>query len=39
MVPERIVVVDSLPRTPNDKYDRPQLTERAARLIGEAAEE
>jgi amino acid adenylation domain-containing protein len=39
MVPERIVVVDSLPRTPNDKYDRPRLTERAARLIGEAAEE
>jgi acyl-coenzyme A synthetase/AMP-(fatty) acid ligase len=35
MVPERIVVVDSLPRTPNDKYDRPLLTERAARLIGE----
>jgi len=35
MVPERIVVVDSLPRTPNDKYDRPRLTEQAARVIKE----
>jgi L-proline---[L-prolyl-carrier protein] ligase len=34
MVPERIIVVDSLPRTPNDKYDRPQLTKRAATMIG-----
>jgi amino acid adenylation domain-containing protein len=34
MVPERIVVVDSLPRTPNDKYDRPQLAQRAATMIG-----
>jgi L-proline---[L-prolyl-carrier protein] ligase len=33
MVPERIVVMDSLPRTPNDKYDRPRLTERAGRMI------
>jgi acyl-coenzyme A synthetase/AMP-(fatty) acid ligase len=33
MVPERIVVLDSLPRTANDKYDRPLLAERAARMI------
>ena len=33
MVPDPIVVVDSLPRTPNDKYDRPRLTEQAARMI------
>ena len=33
MVPDPIVVVDSLPRTPNDKYDRPRLTEEAARMI------
>jgi L-proline---[L-prolyl-carrier protein] ligase len=39
MVPERIVVVDSLPRTPNDKYDRPRLTERAARLIEETGKD
>jgi amino acid adenylation domain-containing protein len=39
MVPEPIVVVDSLPRTPNDKYDRPQLTERAARIIKERRED
>jgi L-proline---[L-prolyl-carrier protein] ligase len=38
MVPERIVVVDSLPRTPNDKYDRRQLTERAALMIRGAGE-
>ena len=36
MVPEPIVVVDSLPRTPNDKYDRPRLTEQAARMIERA---
>jgi acyl-CoA synthetase (AMP-forming)/AMP-acid ligase II len=36
MVPEQIVVVDALPRTPNDKYDRPQLAERAAQMIQEA---
>jgi amino acid adenylation domain-containing protein len=35
MVPERIVVVDSLPRTPNDKYDRPRLTEQAGRMIAQ----
>lgn len=39
MVPERIVVVDSLPRTPNDKYDRPRLTERAARMIERTGED
>jgi amino acid adenylation domain-containing protein len=33
MVPEQIVVVDSLPRTPNDKYDRPALTRQAAGII------
>jgi L-proline---[L-prolyl-carrier protein] ligase len=35
MVPERIVVLESLPRTPNDKFDRPRLTEQAARVIEE----
>jgi acyl-CoA synthetase (AMP-forming)/AMP-acid ligase II len=35
MVPERIVLLESLPRTPNDKYDRPRLTEQAARIIEE----
>jgi acyl-CoA synthetase (AMP-forming)/AMP-acid ligase II len=35
MVPERIVLLESLPRTPNDKYDRPRLTEVAARIIEE----
>jgi L-proline---[L-prolyl-carrier protein] ligase len=35
MVPERIIVLDSLPRTPNDKYDRPKLTEQAATMISE----
>jgi L-proline---[L-prolyl-carrier protein] ligase len=34
MVPERLIVLDSLPRTPNDKYDRPKLAEEAASLIG-----
>jgi L-proline---[L-prolyl-carrier protein] ligase len=38
MVPERIIVVDSLPRTPNDKYDRPELTRRAGRMIGPGSE-
>jgi len=38
MVPERIVLVDSLPRTPNDKYDRPRLTEQAARMAEEEAD-
>jgi L-proline---[L-prolyl-carrier protein] ligase len=38
MVPERILVVDSLPRTPNDKYDRPQLTALAANMIDGSGE-
>jgi acyl-coenzyme A synthetase/AMP-(fatty) acid ligase len=33
MVPERIILRDSLPRTPNDKYDRPELTRQALRTI------
>jgi acyl-coenzyme A synthetase/AMP-(fatty) acid ligase len=32
MVPDRIAIVDALPRTPNDKYDRAQLANRAAAL-------
>jgi L-proline---[L-prolyl-carrier protein] ligase len=35
MVPERLILLDSLPRTPNDKYDRPKLAEQAASLIGD----
>jgi acyl-coenzyme A synthetase/AMP-(fatty) acid ligase len=38
MVPERILVVDSLPRTPNDKYDRPQLTAQAATMLDGSGE-
>ena len=33
MVPDHIWIVDTLPRTPNDKYDRPQLAARAAELM------
>ena len=35
MVPERIVVLESLPRTPNDKFDRSRLTEQAVQVIEE----
>jgi amino acid adenylation domain-containing protein len=34
MVPDRIEIVDALPRTANDKYDRVQLAELAAGMIG-----
>jgi acyl-CoA synthetase (AMP-forming)/AMP-acid ligase II len=34
MVPDRITILEALPRTPNDKYDRAQLARRAAALIG-----
>jgi amino acid adenylation domain-containing protein len=34
MVPDRIEIVEALPRTANDKYDRAQLAEVAAGLIG-----
>jgi acyl-coenzyme A synthetase/AMP-(fatty) acid ligase len=37
MVPERIVVVASLPRTPNDKYDRRALAEEAAEMLAAEA--
>jgi acyl-coenzyme A synthetase/AMP-(fatty) acid ligase len=33
MVPDRISIVEALPRTPNDKYDRPELARQAAALI------
>lgn len=35
MVPDRIEIVEALPRTPNDKYDRTRLTEVAAGLAGD----
>ncbi len=38
MVPERIILRDSLPRTPNDKYDRPELTRQASRTIAAEGE-
>jgi L-proline---[L-prolyl-carrier protein] ligase len=34
MVPDHVVIVGTLPRTANDKYDRTQLARRAAALIG-----
>jgi mycobactin phenyloxazoline synthetase len=34
MVPDRIEIVDAIPRTANDKYDRVQLAELAAGMIG-----
>jgi acyl-coenzyme A synthetase/AMP-(fatty) acid ligase len=37
MVPERIVLVEELPRTANDKYDRVELAQRAVALIGGGA--
>jgi acyl-CoA synthetase (AMP-forming)/AMP-acid ligase II len=37
MVPERIVLVNALPTTPNGKYDRKRLAESAAGLRGVTA--
>jgi L-proline---[L-prolyl-carrier protein] ligase len=34
MVPDHIEIVEALPRTPNDKYNRTQLAEHAAALMG-----
>jgi amino acid adenylation domain-containing protein len=34
MVPDRIEILDALPRTANDKYDRTRLAELAAGLVG-----
>jgi amino acid adenylation domain-containing protein len=34
MVPDRIEILAVLPRTPNDKYDRTELAQQAAALIG-----
>jgi amino acid adenylation domain-containing protein len=35
MVPDPIAIVAALPRTPNDKYDRPQLAKQAADMLGQ----